>query len=129
LVTAADAAQAPDSQLLHRFITQHDETAFAQLVERHGSMVLGVCRSVLHHVHDAEDVGQATFLLLAVRAGSIRHRDSLASWLHGVAFRRAQQSRRKEARRRRHELRPVFLSTPFLLTSSRTSTTPRALSG
>jgi RNA polymerase sigma factor (sigma-70 family) len=105
LVKASASAQVLDSQLLQRFITQHDEAAFTELVGRHGGMVLGVCRSVLRHTHDAEDVFQATFLLLALRAASIRNRTSLASWLHGVAYRLAQQARRKAARRRTHEQR------------------------
>jgi RNA polymerase sigma factor (sigma-70 family) len=83
LVTPPDS----DRELLDRFIRQGEEAAFAALVERHGPMVLRVCRRVVGNRHDAEDACQAAFLVLAQRAWSIRKKNSLGSWLHGVAFR------------------------------------------
>ena len=83
-----------DAQLLERFVAGRDEAgeaAFRALVERHGPMVLRVCRSVLDDPHDAEDAFQVTFLVLARKAGSIRKHDSIASWLHGTAHRVALQ--------------------------------------
>jgi hypothetical protein len=79
-----------DEQLLDRFLERRDEVAeaaFAALVARHGPMVLRACRALLRDPHDAQDALQATFFILARRAGSIRSRDSVASWLHGVACR------------------------------------------
>ena len=76
-----------DGELLERFIRQQDESAFELLLQRHGPMVLGVCRRVLGNIHDAEDAFQATFLILVRKANSVWPREQVASWLHGVAQR------------------------------------------
>src|SRR6059058_3723090 len=85
LLGAPSAAGTPDAHLLQRYLTDRDESAFAELVRRHGPMVHGVCRRVLTNAHDVEDAFQATFLILSHKAASIRNGDSLAAWLHGVA--------------------------------------------
>src|SRR5437588_5022778 len=103
LAAARTAPAASERELLDRFLAERDEAAFAALVERHAAMVLGVCRRVLRHQHDAEDACQATFLVLARRAASIRNKDALGSFLHGVAFRAAASLRRRLVRRRARE--------------------------
>src|SRR5437870_7648374 len=87
LVQAPAAEGMSDGELLARFARQREEAAFATLVERHGPMVLSVCRRVLGAWPDAEDAFQATSLSLARKARSIRRQESVGSWLHGVAYR------------------------------------------
>jgi RNA polymerase sigma factor (sigma-70 family) len=82
-----------DVQLLRQYVSDRDEAAFTALMHRHAAMVLGVCRRVLHQSHDAEDACQAAFLILARKATSIWKPKSVASWLHGVAFRIARKLR------------------------------------
>src|SRR5262245_18806613 len=84
-----------DAQLLARYVRQGDSAAFDALIRRHGPMVLGVCRRVLHNDADAEDAFQATFLVLVKKAAAIRAPERLASWLYGVALKTAHKSRSK----------------------------------
>jgi RNA polymerase sigma factor (sigma-70 family) len=92
-----------DGQLLDRFVVTRDERAFEWLVRRHGPMVLGVCRRILRHEADAEDAFQATFLVLASKARSIRPRTMVGNWLHGVAQNTALKANVMRLRRRRKE--------------------------
>ena len=97
-----------DGQLLERFSTGRGEAAelaFEALVERHGAMVLRVCRAQLVDPHATQDAFQATFLILVKKARALWVRDSLGPWLHQVAFRTASCARSDAARRRRHERR------------------------
>ena len=92
-----------DGALLARFAADRDEAAFAALVERHGSMVRAAARSIVPTVADAEDVFQATFLILARRAGSIRSGESVAGWLYQVTRRVALRVVAETADRRRRD--------------------------
>jgi RNA polymerase sigma factor (sigma-70 family) len=90
-----------DEQLIDTFLTggkADSEIAFETLVKRHGPMVLGVCRHVLGRIQDAEDAFQATFLVLARKAETIRNREILGCWLHEVAHRTALRAREVRAR-------------------------------
>jgi RNA polymerase sigma factor (sigma-70 family) len=105
-----------DGELLERFLSRTGpaaDAAFTTLVERHGPLVLRICRRVLNDEHDAQDAFQATFLVLVRKAGSVRNRASVASWLHGVAHRVASRAKVEAARRRTHESRvPSTSSAP-----------------
>jgi RNA polymerase sigma factor (sigma-70 family) len=98
-----DPTHLSDRHLLLRYARHRDELSFAALVRRHAPMVMGVCCRILTCPQDAEDVFQATFLVLARKAPSLRWRDSVASWLFEVAHRLALKSRTEIARRQRHE--------------------------
>jgi RNA polymerase sigma factor (sigma-70 family) len=99
------ASTLSDAELLTRFSAGQEEGAFAALMLRHGGLVWGVCRHVLRHDQDAEDAFQATFLVLARKAGSIRKSTAVASWLHGTAYHIATRAKRNAATRRKHERR------------------------
>ncbi len=99
-----------DGQLLECFLTRRDESAFEALLQRHGPMVWGVCRRVLRHTHDAEDAFQATFLVFARKAASIRQRESVGNWLYGTAHRAALEV--KAARHRSRERQVSAMSEP-----------------
>jgi RNA polymerase sigma factor (sigma-70 family) len=103
LVATEQTNKLPDQQLLQRFVRTREESAFDTLVRRHGPLVLGVCRRVLHDWHDAEDAFQATFLVLARNAGSVQKGASLGSWLYGTAYRVAVKARGRSATRQHYE--------------------------
>jgi RNA polymerase sigma factor (sigma-70 family) len=100
---AAGTAALSDAQLLERFVARRDEAAFELLVWRHGTMVLNLCRRLLRHEQDAEDAFQASFLILARKAGSIGKRQACASWLYKVAYRVALAARTRSAERAARE--------------------------
>jgi RNA polymerase sigma factor (sigma-70 family) len=99
-----------DAQLLEQFALQRDEAAFEALLHRYGPLVSGVCRRLLYDVQDAEDAFQATFLVLARKAGGIGRRSLLGNWLYGVAARVAARARKNACRRRQRERHDFDLS-------------------
>ncbi len=111
-IASPGTEQASDRELLKRFSNQADESAFATLVHRHGAMVLRVARRILDQKQDAEDVFQASFLVLARKATRIVWRDSIASWLYQVAYRLAQEARANTSRCRHLEVGAAKPSVP-----------------
>jgi RNA polymerase sigma factor (sigma-70 family) len=94
----AGITQSSDGELLDQYVSGRDEEAFAALVQRHAALVRSVCRRVLRQEQDVDDAFQVTFMVFALKAASIRKAASVASWLHGVAYRTAMNAKR--ARRR-----------------------------
>src|SRR5947209_11876911 len=110
-----------DRELLEEFCAggESAEPAFTALVERHGPMVLHVCRTSLRDSHDVEDAFQATFLVLVRRAHALWVRDSLGPWLYSVACRVTGQARVSAARRQVHEGRAAARATVAMPDPSR----------
>jgi RNA polymerase sigma factor (sigma-70 family) len=108
-MAVSESTETADGQLLRRFVRDGDAQAFAALVDRHGPMVLGVCRRMVGDIHEAEDCFQATFLVLARRAGAVGRPERVGGWLHGVACRVASRARHVLARRRARESQAVDL--------------------
>lgn len=94
-----------DGELLRRFVAIRDDGAFAELVRRHGPFVLAVCRRTTGDRHLAEDAFQATFVVLARRAGDVRPRAGVRGFLYGIAVRVAREARAVSARHNARELR------------------------
>ena len=103
MLKLGSAAALTDGQLLARFVSSQDQPAFEELVRRHGPMVLRVCRRVLCHAQDAEDAFQATFIVLTHKAQAVVKQESVASWLHGVAYRVALKARAGASQRHARE--------------------------
>jgi RNA polymerase sigma factor (sigma-70 family) len=103
-------AGSSDAQLLQQFVTHRDEAAFTALLERHGPLVLAVCRQVLGNRHDAEDAFQATFLVLVRKAAAIRQPQALAAWLHRVAWSAALTAKASRARRQSREQQALTMA-------------------
>jgi RNA polymerase sigma factor (sigma-70 family) len=116
---APDEASPSDRELLERFIERRDERAFEILVRLHGPLVLGVCRRIIGHHHDAEEAFQATFLVLARKAASVQPPDMVANWLNGVACRTALKMRSTVAQRRAKEFQVAVVPEPKVPQSDR----------
>ncbi|MBY0526209.1 MAG: sigma-70 family RNA polymerase sigma factor [Gemmataceae bacterium] len=97
LLVARTDGDLPDRELLQRFVQSRDEAAFSVLMERHGPLVHRMCQRLLRDPHAAEDAFQATFLVLARKAASVRRPEALGCWLHGVAYKVASRARQQKA--------------------------------
>src|SRR5262249_57606777 len=103
LVIPTQTRDAADHELMEQFVVNQDEVALTALVRRHGPMVYNLCRRILRNEQDAEDAFQATFLVLARKAHTLRSQEAVGNWLYGVAYRTALKARTAAARRCRQE--------------------------
>ena len=93
-----------DGELLKQFVDHRDESAFGEIVRRHGPMVYGACKRILNNGSDADDAFQATFFVLARRAGHIRSSNAIGAWLHSVAVKVARKSLQQVMKRRKRQM-------------------------
>ena len=112
LFAAGSVLGLEDGPLLARYSRSNDPAAFEALVSRHGPMVLATCRAVLRNEHDVEDAFQATFLVLAKKARSIRESETLGGWLHRVAYRASVQASVQARKRKRNEAEAAAMAPP-----------------
>src|SRR5437763_13337739 len=107
-----EGAGRTDGQLLECFVSRREPAALEALVRRHGAMVWGVCRRVLHSHQDAEDAFQATFLVLLRKAPTIVPREMVGNWLYGVAHQTALKARATRAKQRAREKQGMDIPEP-----------------
>lgn len=93
-----------DGELLERYVRERSESAFAELVNRHISLVYSAAlRQVNGDAHLAEDVTQSVFADLARKAGGLRRHTSITAWLYTSARFITANVRRTEQRRTARE--------------------------
>jgi RNA polymerase sigma factor (sigma-70 family) len=106
------AAGMSDGQLLRSHLRRGETAALEAIVQRHASMVWGICRRALHNHHDAEDAFQATFIVLVRKAATVRPREMVGNWLYGVAHQTAIKAKATAARRRMRERQMAEMPEP-----------------
>lgn len=100
-----------DAELLRRYAEEHDEDAFAALVQQRLPLVYAVARRRLGGDGAlAQDVAQRVFADLAAKAGSLARHPALVAWLFASTRYAAAQLARTEQRRRGREERAVDMS-------------------
>jgi RNA polymerase sigma factor (sigma-70 family) len=92
-----------DSALLRQYAERNSEDAFAALVTRHINLVYSAALRQVGEPHNAEEITQAVFIILARKAASLRHAKALTSWLFQTTRLTANNFVRREMRRRRRE--------------------------
>ncbi|MDY3559520.1 sigma-70 family RNA polymerase sigma factor [Gemmata sp. JC673] len=112
VVLGRQTAARTDGELLTAFVASASGDAFAELVRRHGPMVLGVCRRLIPDHATADDAFQAVFLVLARRAAGVRPRERVGAYLYGIAYRTALKARMVLARRRSREKQVEVMPEP-----------------
>jgi RNA polymerase sigma factor (sigma-70 family) len=99
-----------DSVLLRQYVGNNSDDAFAALVTRHINLVYSVALRQVGNPHHAEEITQVVFIILAKKAGKLRHDKALSSWLFRVTRLTANNFVRSEIRRQRRE-QEAFMQT------------------
>jgi RNA polymerase sigma factor (sigma-70 family) len=97
----ASGPEASDRELLAAYAASRSERALAQLVARHGPLILGACTRTLRDRDEAEDAAQMVFLVFSRRAVSLSPNTPLRPWFYRTARFTALAMRRSRARRER----------------------------
>lgn len=92
-----------DHELLRDFAEHGSQSAFRQLVDRHVALVHSTARRRVGDPHQAEDVTQQVFTLLAAKARHLGSQVVLSGWLYRTAVNVALETVRHETRRQRRE--------------------------
>lgn len=100
-----------DINLLRDYAGRGAEEAFATLVDRHINKVYSVALRHTGNPHQAEEIAQTVFVILARKAGSLGQRVILEGWLYQTARLTALAAVRSEIRRVRREQEACMQST------------------
>jgi RNA polymerase sigma factor (sigma-70 family) len=92
-----------DTELLCDYVTHGTEEAFASLVQRHAGLVFSAALRQVHQAHLAQEVTQATFIILARKAAQLSSNTILSAWLYRTARFAAADALKRQARRLKYE--------------------------
>ncbi len=103
---------ATDIELLRQYSENGSEDAFAALVQRHVNLVYATARRQVQDATMAEEVTQATFIVLARKARSLNDKTILSAWLYRTARFAAADARKLQARRSKYEQEAARMEPP-----------------
>lgn len=104
----------PEGHLLHEFVHQRSHEAFKRIVEQNLPLVWSTARRLIDDSHQAEDLTQEVFSLLAQTAAGLSPDVILSGWLHRATVHAASRARRCEPTRQHREQQTVGYSTMAL---------------
>jgi len=100
-----------DHKLLAEFARSESEAAFDAIVERHLNLVYSAALRFTGNPHNAQEITQTVFIILARKAGKLPPRTVLSGWLYQAARLTAANFVKGEIRRQRREQEAYMQST------------------